>query len=78
MELLAGLVQRARQERAPRWVTGRLPSDRKTAMVQASIVAAVAAAHNGSLELQARPEGGPRVQITLPGPAVQQLAGATR
>ena len=32
-----------------------------------SIVAAVAAAHEGSLELQARPEGGLRVQITLPG-----------
>ena len=42
-----------------------------------SIVAAVAAAHNGSLELQARPEGGLRVQITLP-PATRQLAGATR
>ena len=43
-----------------------------------SIVAAVAAAHNGSLELQARSGGGLRVQITLPGPAAQQLAGATR
>jgi signal transduction histidine kinase len=42
-----------------------------------SIVAAVAAAHNGSLELQARRKGGLRVQITLPGPAIQQLAGAT-
>ncbi len=42
-----------------------------------SIVAAVAAAHNGSLELQARPEGGLRVRITLPGPVVQHLAGAT-
>lgn len=43
-----------------------------------SIVAAVAAAHDGSLELQARPEGGLRVQITLPGPTTQRLAGATR
>lgn len=43
-----------------------------------SIVAAIAAAHNGSLELQARPGGGLRVQITLPGPAVQKLVGATR
>ncbi len=42
-----------------------------------SIVAAVAAAHDGSLELQARPEGGLRVRITLPGRATQQLAGAT-
>jgi len=43
-----------------------------------SIVAAVVAAHNGSLELQARPEGGLRVQVTLPGAAVQQPAGATK
>ncbi len=32
-----------------------------------SIVGAVAAAHGGNLELNARPEGGLRVQITLPG-----------
>lgn len=32
-----------------------------------SIVAAVATAHGGSLELNARPEGGLRVKITLPG-----------
>ena len=38
-----------------------------------SIVAAVAAAHDGSLELHARPEGGLRVQITLPA-AIPQLA----
>ena len=31
-----------------------------------SIVAAVADAHGGALELHARPEGGLRVQITLP------------
>jgi signal transduction histidine kinase len=43
-----------------------------------SIVAAVAAAHDGRLELQARREGGLRVQITLPGAVVQQLAGVTR
>ena len=42
-----------------------------------SIVAAVAAAHDGRLELQARSEGGLRVRITLPGPAPQPLAGAT-
>lgn len=42
-----------------------------------SIVAAVATAHNGSLGLHARPEGGLRVQITLPGPAIEHLAGAT-
>jgi signal transduction histidine kinase len=43
-----------------------------------AIVDAVAAAHDGSLELQARPEGGLRVQITLPGAATEQLARATR
>jgi signal transduction histidine kinase len=43
-----------------------------------SIVAAVAAAHNGSLELHARPEGGLRVSITLRDPATQEPAGATR
>jgi hypothetical protein len=31
-----------------------------------SIVAAVAAAHDGALELRARPQGGLRVQITIP------------
>ena len=31
-----------------------------------SIVAAVAAAHDGTLELKARPDGGLHVQITLP------------
>ncbi|MGH2886150.1 MAG: ATP-binding protein, partial [Solirubrobacteraceae bacterium] len=34
-----------------------------------SIVAAVAAAHGGGLELHARPQGGLRVQITLPAAA---------
>jgi len=42
-----------------------------------SIVAAVAAAHDGSLELYARAEGGLRVQITLPATTVPQLAQAT-
>ena len=41
-----------------------------------SIVAAVAAAHDGSLELHPRAEGGLRVQITLPGAAVPELAQA--
>ncbi len=41
-----------------------------------SIVAAIAAAHEGSLELHARQEGGLRVQITLPGAAVRQPAKA--
>ncbi len=39
-----------------------------------SIVAAVAAAHEGSLDLHARAEGGLRVQITLPAAAIRQLA----
>jgi signal transduction histidine kinase len=38
-----------------------------------SIVAAIAAAHDGALELSARPQGGLRVQITLP---VSPLAAA--
>ena len=42
-----------------------------------SIVAAVAAAHGGSLLLHARAEGGLRVQITLPA-AISQLAATTR
>ncbi|HXO08617.1 MAG TPA: HAMP domain-containing sensor histidine kinase, partial [Solirubrobacteraceae bacterium] len=41
-----------------------------------SIVAAVAAAHAGSLELQARADGGLRVQITLPAATIQRLAVA--
>jgi signal transduction histidine kinase len=43
-----------------------------------SIVAAIAAAHDGSLELHARAEGGLRVQITLPAATIPQLAAATR
>jgi hypothetical protein len=42
-----------------------------------SIVAAVAAAHYGSLDLHARAEGGLRVQITLPAD-MPQLAAAIR
>ena len=42
-----------------------------------SIVAAVAAAHDGSLDLYARAEGGLRVQITLPATTVPQLAKPT-
>jgi signal transduction histidine kinase len=42
-----------------------------------SIVAAVAAAHGGKLELHARAEGGLRVQITLAA-AIPQLADAIR
>jgi signal transduction histidine kinase len=41
-----------------------------------SIVAAIAAAHDGRLDLRARAEGGLRVQITLPGTTVPQLAQA--
>jgi hypothetical protein len=42
-----------------------------------SIVAAVATAHHGSLDLHARAEGGLRVQITLPAGS-PQLAAAVR
>ena len=42
-----------------------------------SIVAAVAAAHDGSVALHARAEGGLRVQITLPA-STPQLAEAAR
>jgi signal transduction histidine kinase len=41
-----------------------------------SIVAAVAAAHGGALDLHARPQGGLRVQITLPSATLAQPAGA--
>jgi signal transduction histidine kinase len=43
-----------------------------------SIVAAVAAAHRGGLELHARAEGGLRVQITLPAAVISQFAETTR
>jgi signal transduction histidine kinase len=43
-----------------------------------SIVAAVAAAHDGHLDLRARREGGLRVQITLPVATTRQLAAGTR
>ena len=42
-----------------------------------SIVAAVAAAHDGRLDLEARTEGGLRVQITLPTAPIEQLAETT-
>ncbi len=41
-----------------------------------SIVAAIAAAHGGSLAMQARPQGGLRVTITLPLAAKSALTGA--
>jgi len=41
-----------------------------------SIVAAVAAAHDGRLELRARPAGGLRVQITLPAATIPHLTAA--
>ena len=43
-----------------------------------SIVAAVAAAHGGQLDLHSRPEGGLRVEITLRAATVPHLAKATR
>jgi signal transduction histidine kinase len=42
-----------------------------------SIVAAVAAAHHGALKLDARPQGGLRVQITLPASTPAQPAAIT-
>jgi len=41
-----------------------------------SIVEAIAAAHGGTLDLRARPEGGLRVSIALPLAAAGQLTGA--
>ena len=41
-----------------------------------SIVAAVAAAHDGTLELHPRPQGGLQVRITLPTATVAQPASA--
>ena len=43
-----------------------------------SIVAAIAAAHDGSLDLHARAEGGLSVEITLPAVTVPQLAPVLR
>jgi hypothetical protein len=40
-----------------------------------SIVAAIAAAHGGALHLQARAEGGLRVEITLPSATLAEPAG---
>src|SRR5215469_3353938 len=53
----------------------RVGSDRGSGL-GLSIVAAIAAAHGGSLELQARPEGGLRVTVTLPLAASPALTGA--
>jgi signal transduction histidine kinase len=53
----------------------RVGSDRGSGL-GLSIVAAIAAAHGGSLELCARPEGGLRVVITVPLAANLALAGA--
>jgi signal transduction histidine kinase len=53
----------------------RVGSDRSSGL-GLSIVAAIAAAHGGSLELQARPEGGLQVVITLPLAVRPALAGA--
>jgi signal transduction histidine kinase len=53
----------------------RVGSDRGSGL-GLSIVAAIAAAHGGSLDLRARPEGGLRVVITLPVAARPELAGA--
>jgi signal transduction histidine kinase len=41
-----------------------------------SIVAAVATAHDGTLTLHARPHGGLRVEITLPGATLHPMTGA--
>jgi signal transduction histidine kinase len=53
----------------------RVGSDRGSGL-GLSIVAAIAAAHGGSLELLARPEGGLQVVITLPLAVNPALAGA--
>jgi signal transduction histidine kinase len=53
----------------------RVGSDRGSGL-GLSIVAAIAAAHGGSLELRARREGGLRIAITLPLAASPALAGA--
>jgi hypothetical protein len=53
----------------------RVGSDRGSGL-GLSIVAAIAAAHGGSLDLRARPEGGLAVEITLPRAVSPALAGA--
>ena len=54
----------------------RVGSDRGSGL-GLSIVAAIAAAHGGSVELRARPEGGLRVAVTLPLAVGPALAGAS-
>ena len=53
----------------------RVGSDRGSGL-GLSIVAAIATAHGGSLELRARPEGGLQVGITLPLAVSRALTGA--
>jgi hypothetical protein len=53
----------------------RVGSDRGSGL-GLSIVAAIAAAHGGSLDLRARPDGGLAVDITLPRAVSPALAGA--
>jgi signal transduction histidine kinase len=62
---------------AGRGVTGSSPGSGGSGL-GLSIVAAVAAAHGGTLELYARPAGGLRVEIAMPLAAGAALAGAAR
>jgi signal transduction histidine kinase len=56
---------------------GRVAHDGGGSGLGLSIVAAIAAAHGGALDLSARPEGGLRVVITLPLASAAALTGAS-
>jgi signal transduction histidine kinase len=56
---------------------GRIAADGGGSGLGLSIVAAIAAAHGGALDLCARPEGGLRVAITLPLASAAALSGAS-
>jgi signal transduction histidine kinase len=73
-EQVSQLAQPFRRLRPDRTSAGRIASGGSG--LGLSIVAAIAAAHGGSLDLCARPDGGLRVVITLPLATAAVLAGA--
>jgi signal transduction histidine kinase len=73
-EQVAQLAQPFRRLGPDGTSTGRIATDGGSGL-GLSIVAAIATAHGGSLELSARPDGGLRVAITLPLASAAALAG---
>jgi signal transduction histidine kinase len=72
---VAQLAQPFRRLGASGHSTGRIATGGGSGL-GLSIVAAIAAAHGGTLELSARPEGGLRVAVSLPLAAAAALTGA--